>query len=93
MGEWIAGIPSQLVGAEPAHTCGLRDSRETSCKPEAVRQPGQVMAPFRKCFAAVGLTDGELLPKRRRTNQHTIRLHPGSVDGFPAAGPTGLADR
>ena len=93
VGEWVGGIPSQLVGAEPTHIIGLRDGGKTSCKPEAVRQPGQVMAPLRKCGAAVGLTDGELLPQRRRAHQHTIRFHPGAVDRFPATGTTGPADR
>ena len=50
------------------------------------------MGPLRETAAAVVLTESELIPQRRRADQHTVRLHPGAIDRFPAAGPAGRLD-
>ena len=50
------------------------------------------MGPFRKAAPAVLLTESELIPKRRRADQHTVGLHPGAVDRFQATGTAGRLD-
>ena len=92
MGERVLSIPGQLVGAEPAHTSGCRHRRQASSEAKAVRQPGQLMGPFREAAPAVVLTEIKLIPQRRRADQHTVGLHPGAIDRFPAAGAAGLLD-
>ena len=92
MGEGIGGIPGQLVGAEPVHTGLLGHRRQPGSEAEAVRQPGEVMTPFRKHAAAVGLSQCELLPKRSRAHQNAIRLHPGAIDRLPTPRLAGAAD-
>ena len=91
MGERLISIPSQLVGAEPTHTCALRNSRQTSGETEAVGQPGQSVGPLRKDTPAVGLPQVKLLPERRTAEQHAIRFNPRTIDRFPAAGSAGGA--
>ena len=55
MGEGIGGVPGQLVGAEPVHPGGCRHGRQARGETEAVRQPGQVVVPFREGPPAVVL--------------------------------------
>ena len=93
MGKGMRGIPGQFVGAEPAHACIHSHRRQTRRKPEAVRQPGQMVVPFRERGSAVGLSLRELPPERSGADQHAVGLHPGPVDRLPAAGLTGPADR
>ena len=50
------------------------------------------MGPLRETAAAVVLTESELIPQRRRADQHTVGLHPGAIDRFPAAGSAGRLD-
>ena len=92
MGERVLRIPGQLVGAEPAHTGGCRHHRQASSEAKAVRQPGQLMGPFREAAPAVVLTESELVPQRCRADQNTVRFHPRPVDRFPAAGAAGRLD-
>ena len=58
MGEGIAGIPGQLVGAEPTHPRCLSHRGQTCPETEAVGEPGQVVSPFRK-LTATGLLPAE----------------------------------
>ena len=93
MGEWIGGIPGELVGAEPAHTGLSRYRRQPRPEPEAVRQPGQIMGPFRKCGSAELLTQLKLLPERRGADQNTVGFNPGPIDRLPSASEAGRPDR
>ena len=92
MGKGVGGVPGQLVGAEPAHPRGGRHRRQPGGETEAVRQPGQLMAPLREAAQAVVLALLELAQQRSGAHQHTVVLHPGAVEGLPAAGPHRLAD-
>ncbi len=90
MGEAVGGIPSQLVRAEPAHSTGNRDGGKSGGEPKAVRQPSQLMPPFRETPLAVLLSKRELTRERCRTHQHTIGFDPRAIDRLPTAFTTGL---
>ena len=90
MGETVGGIPSQFVRAEPTHPAGNRHSRKSGGEPKAVRQPCQVMPPFRETPLAVLLSKRELTRQGCRTHQNTIGFDPRAIDRLPATFTTGL---
>ena len=90
MGEAVGGIPGQFVRAEPAHSAGNRHSGKSGGEPKTVRQPSQVMPPFRETPLAVLLSKTELTRQGCRTHQNTIGFDPRAIDRLPASFTTGL---
>ena len=87
----MAGIPGQLVGAEPAHAGGLGQRRQAGGEAEAVGQPAEIVAPLGETAAAVGLPQLKLPQQRSRAQQHAIAFHPGAIDGLKPPLPHRLA--
>ncbi len=84
MGEGLAGVPGQLVGAEPAHAREAGDRGQARGEAEAVGQPGQLVPPFRQGPAAVALPQLKLSQQRGRLDQLAVALDPGPVQRLPA---------
>ena len=85
MGESVAAVPGQLVGAEPAHPTELRQSRQPGGKAKTVGQPAELVGPLGKTAAAVGLPLLELPQQRWDTHQDAIAFHPGAINRLKAA--------
>ena len=92
MGEGIAGIPKQLVGAEPIHPRGLGHRRKARAKAKGVGQPGQPMLKSGKHPPAEGLTLLKLAQERGTADQHAIALDPGAIDWLEPARRHGPLD-
>ena len=92
MGEAMAGVPGELVGAEPAHVGGGGHGGQAGGEAEAVGQPGQLVRPFGEGAAAVVLALLELAQQRGSAHQHAVALHPGAIERLPAPGPHCGAD-
>ena len=90
--EGVIRIPGQLVGTEPLNAGSCRHRWQPGTEPEAVRQPGQVVRPFREDAIAEVLAKLELLPERGTADQNAIGFHPGTVDRLPSPSPTGRTD-
>ena len=72
------------------HAGGVGDRWKPCTKAEAVRQPGQVMPPFREMLVTELLTAIELSPQGGCADQNTVGFDPGTIDGLPAPLATGL---
>ena len=86
VGERLAAVPGELVGAEPLHPGTAGHGGQACTEAKADRQPTEVVRPFGKTGAAVGLAKGELLQQGSGADQHAIALHPGAIDRLEAPG-------
>ena len=86
MGEWVGGIPGQLVGAEPAHASGRRHRRQAAAEAKTVRQPGQGMLQAWEKPPTAALALLELPQQRGGGDQQAVGFHPGPIDWLEATG-------
>ena len=80
MGERVAAVPGQLVGAEPTHSAQLGDGRKPGCEAKTVGQPTEIVRPLGEAAAAVGLPLLKLPQQRGDPHQDAIGFHPGAID-------------
>jgi hypothetical protein len=91
MGEGVGGVPGQCVQNQRT-SVAWATAGQAGTETEAVGQPAELVRPFGKRGAAVGLAQLELAQQRGRGNQHAIAFDPGAIDRLPAPRGHGLAD-